>query len=424
MTTVSRDLPERPHLDVPKRQARELLEAWRAAQPDVFERIRRRHPKYRDADDEALKEAPFELADAQLVIASEYGLGNWTTLKHRIEAHTILGTLRVAIHADRRDDVVQILTEHPHLLAVPVWSGNWGPPMSHAANLGRLAIVQAVAQLGAQDLQHAFDRAILQGEIETARWLHAQGARLEPGIVMGACETLEPDGLRFLLDLGAPLCDHRREGLAPLACALGTYYRAPERKHAVLDLLSSHYDFPDTPIMAFHRGLIERLETFLQRDPSLVSRRFARREIYPPELGFRDDDVTGGLCGTPTAGTTLLHLAIDFGEPAIFDLLLTYGADVNARAEIAGGFGGHTPLFHAVVNCGWAGESQAEMARVLLARGASPQLRTTLRKFLDWRAEPGWHEAVDVTPAQWAEGFPEKNWINQSALQLLREAAP
>lgn len=423
MTTVSRDLPERPHLDVPKREARELLAAWRAAQPEAFARIRRRHPKYRDVAEDVLKAAPFKLADAQLVVAGEYGLGNWTTLKRKIEAHTILGALRAAIHADRRDEVVRILTGHPHLLQVPVWSGNWGPPMSHAANLGRLAIVQAVAQLGAQDFQHAFDRALLQGEIETARWLHAQGAKLEPGIVMGACETLEPQGLRFLLELGAPLCDHRGDRMAPLACALGTYGRAPARKQAVLDLLSPHYDLPDTPMMAFHRGQLDRLEMFFRRDPGLVARHFSRREIYPPEAGCADDDVTGGLCGTPVGGTTLLHLAIDFGERAIFDLLLAHGAEVNARAAIDGaGFGGHTPLFHTVVNCGVVGESQAEMARVLLARGASPQLRATLRKFLDWRAEPGWHEAFDVTPVQWAEGFPEKNWVNPSALQLLREA--
>ena len=31
------------------------------------------------------------------------------------------------------------------------------------------------------------------------------------------------------------------------------------------------------------------------------------------------------MCGTPIAGTTLLHLAIDFGEREIFDLLLNQG---------------------------------------------------------------------------------------------------
>jgi hypothetical protein len=32
-------------------------------------------------------------------------------------------------------------------------------------------------QLGAVDLQHAFDRACLQGELETAQQLYAMGAR-------------------------------------------------------------------------------------------------------------------------------------------------------------------------------------------------------------------------------------------------------
>ena len=32
MATVSRRLPQRHHLDIPKREARELLNAWRAVQ--------------------------------------------------------------------------------------------------------------------------------------------------------------------------------------------------------------------------------------------------------------------------------------------------------------------------------------------------------------------------------------------------------
>ena len=59
------------------------------------------------------------------------------------------------------------------------------------------------------------------------------------------------------------------------------------------------------------------------------------------------------------------------------------------------------------------------MSRSLLERGASPSIRTTLRKFLDWRETPGWHEARDVTPAEWGRSFPEKSWVNVDALQLL-----
>lgn len=72
---------------------------------------------------------------------------------------------------------------NPQLLHIPVLNGNWGPPMNHAANLGRLEIIQSMAALGAKDFQHAFDRAVLQGRIDCARWLHKNGAKAAPGII-------------------------------------------------------------------------------------------------------------------------------------------------------------------------------------------------------------------------------------------------
>ena len=73
MATVSRGLPERPHLDVPKREARELLNQWRNGEREAFERIRRRHPRFEKRDDSVLAAGAFQLSDAQLVIAREYG---------------------------------------------------------------------------------------------------------------------------------------------------------------------------------------------------------------------------------------------------------------------------------------------------------------------------------------------------------------
>ena len=40
MTTVSRSLPERPHLDIPKREARELLDQCKKRDKDALERIK------------------------------------------------------------------------------------------------------------------------------------------------------------------------------------------------------------------------------------------------------------------------------------------------------------------------------------------------------------------------------------------------
>jgi hypothetical protein len=416
MTTVSRGLPDRPHLDVPKRQARELLALWRIGDRDALDRIRRRHPKFADADDARVAAGPFRLSDAQYVIAREYGLAHWAELKQRSAADSVARELLAAIRADDRAAAVGLVQANPEALHIPLWSGNWGPPMSHAANLGRLEIIKAMAALGARDFQHAFGRAVLQGKVECARWLLANGARIEPGIVMGACETLDADGIRFAAEMNAPFTDEHGDRLAPLAMVLETYSRHPEGKHAILEIFAQRgYRLPETPIMAFHRGDFARLEEHLRRNPRLLEQRFTIGEIYPPECGCGRSGP--GLHWTPIDGTTLLHLSVDFHEYEIFDWLLARGADVNAHAAVdRDGFGGHTPLFNTVV-CGmW---HRAKMTRALIERGAAKDARASLRKFLDWTETPRWHEARDVTAAEWGRGFPDQGWVNTEALRLL-----
>lgn len=418
MPTVSRGLPAQPHLDIPKHQARELLTLVRRGIPAALDRVRRRHPRFATCDDAAILNARLRLADAQLVLAREYGFASWPELKRRIEANSVVHALRAAIRDNDCAFVRTLLAAHPDLLHVPLWSGNWGPPMSHAANLGRLEIVAECHALGARDHQHAFGRAILQGQLETARWLHAHGAAVTPDLLLGPCETLNPSGLRFLLELGAPLADVHGNRLAPLALVLETYGRNPAGKHACLDLLATHgIHIPDTPLAALHRGRAADLARHLDRDPTLLDRRFRLSEIYPAQLGCAGDG-RNGLHGTPLDGGTLLHLAVDFEETEIAALLLRRGADVNARAALdADGFGGHTPLFHALVACGRG--SDPALARTLLAHGADPSLRASLRKFLDWVDEPRRHEARDVTAREWATTFPEQNWVNPAAVALL-----
>ena len=135
MATVSRELPDSPHLDVPKREARTLLKEWRARVPEALERIQKRHPRFRNADPAKTSAGKFLLNDAQLVIAREYGFSNWAELKERVKTNTVAKALREAIHKDDCETVVQLLRANPSLLHIPLWSGNWGPPMSHAANL-------------------------------------------------------------------------------------------------------------------------------------------------------------------------------------------------------------------------------------------------------------------------------------------------
>ena len=421
MSTVSRDLPAHPHLDVPKQQARELLQQGRARLKDAIDRIKRRHPRFHIADDTAISTS-LKLNDAQLVIAREYGFSSWTQLKQRITGNTVAQLIDKAIRSNDIAEVKQLLTAYPSLLHVPVWSGNWGPPMSHAANLGLLDIVKTIAALGAKDFQHAFDRALLQGQIETAKWLHEHGAAFEPGIIMGSCETLNERGFAFLDDAGVPLTNDKDDKLAPLAMVLETYSRNPAGKHAILQRFKARgYSWADTPMMAFHCGDLDRLKIHLKAHPELINRRFSYREIYPPDLGCAED-FRSGLHGTPIDGTTLLHLSIDFDEREIFDWLLEQGADVNAAAIIdKEGFGGHTPLFNLIVSDAYVNGRQrdAYMAHRLLDSRADIHVRVTLRKYLDWREQPGWHIARNVTPLEWAADFPERGWVSQETISLI-----
>ncbi|HTI11423.1 MAG TPA: hypothetical protein VL832_22775 [Puia sp.] len=421
MSTVSRGLPAQPHLDVPKQQARELLRQSKAKSSDVLDRIRRQHPRFHTADDDAIS-TRLKLSDAQLVIAREYGFSSWTQLKQRITGNTAAQLIDKAIRANDAKGVTQLLTAYPNLLHVPVWSGNWGPPMSHAANLALLDMVKTIAALGAQDFQHAFDRALLHGDIETAKWLHEQGAVFTPGIIMGSCETLNHRGFGFLDDAGIPLTNEKGDELAPLAMVLETYSRNPDSKHAILQRFRARgYHWADTPMMAFHSGDLDRLKILWQQDPELIHRRYSYGEIYPPELGCAED-LRSGLHGTPIDGATLLHLSIDFDEREIFDWLLGQGADVNAAAIIdKEGFGGHTPLFNAIVSDAYVNGRQrdAYMTHRLLDLGADIHVRVTLRKYLDWREEPGWHIARNVTPLEWAADFPERGWVNLQAVSMI-----
>ena len=272
-------------------------------------------------------------------------------------------------------------------------------------------------------LQHALKRACLQGQLRTADWLLGIGAHVEQSMVMGCCETLNSDGLGYLLDHGVELCDADGDRTAPVTMLLQTYWRAPEGKHQCLDLVEcAGFEFPDTPLMAFHRGRVDLLEDWLLREPDLIHRRFSLRELYPLEAGC-SDDVAEGLHGTPLDGATLLHMAIDFDEHDTFAWLFTHAADVNAKAEVDDqGFGGHTPLFNAVVSQATACGRQADgaMAKALLDRGASPRLRTTLRKHLRGVGDDAMKEYLNVTAVDYAEAFPDPRWVNSTAVEMIR----
>jgi len=411
-----RHFPVRPNLEQLRHQAKDLLDDLRRGEPRAL-KVWHEHRAGSTSPAEA------KLADAQFVLARMYGIASWPRL-------VVACRITDAIWRGDVEAVRELIGKNPSLLHEPatgVPDSNWGPPMTYAANIGQDAVIEMLHQFGAGDVQPAFNRACLQGKIETARRLKGMGGRIIPGIVMGPCETLNDSGLALLLELGAKLEDERGDRLAPVALILQTYSRYPEGKHGCLELAAAQgVRLPDTPVMAVHRGRIDLLEAHLKKDPHLAGRTFGLAEIYPPELGC-GPDLSYGLHGTPLAGTTLLHICVEFDEIEIARWLIEQRADVNARAEIdAEGFGGHTPLFGCVVNnsylCGR--QRDAAFVRLLLDHGADPNARASIRKQLHFVPDESLHEYCDVTPLAWGEQFHGQryhDWVSRRAMELIEE---
>jgi hypothetical protein len=162
---ADRHFPVRPNLDQLKHQAKDLLHALRQGDPAAIAEFQKHHPRN-------IEPGAAKLADAQLALARSYGLPSWPRL-------ALACRLTDAIWRDDSDAVRELVLKHPRLLSEDARGvkGNWGPPMSYAANLGRDRIIAMLRDLGADDIQFAFDRACLQGKLDTARLLYGMGAR-------------------------------------------------------------------------------------------------------------------------------------------------------------------------------------------------------------------------------------------------------
>jgi ankyrin repeat protein len=413
-----RRLPVRPDLEQLKHQAKDLLREIRSGDPSAIADLAQYHP-------DKIDPANVKLADAQLVLARSYQASSWTRLVQCCQ-------LIDAIWRDDIDAVRDLVVKNPQLLHenAGIRNNNWGPPLSYAANLGRDRIIVMLHELGATDLRSALGRATLQSKIGTARMLHTMlGAPKPPaGSLGGAAYTLSASGTALMFELGAQVYDENGKSIAPVDVVLETDSRNPAAKHGILEMYVQHgLELPDTPAMALHRGRLDLLEDHLLRDPGLLQRTFTYEEIFPPALGCHDDPLA--TQGTPLAGTTLLHMCVDYDEMEIAQWLLARGMDVDARAAVdAEGFGGHTALFATVVSQPnfWMNYKErpqvAPFTQLLLDHGADPNVRASLRKQL----HPGYgpdtiHEYRDVTPLSWGERFHAKIFVSAPAMRLIAE---
>jgi ankyrin repeat protein len=123
-------LPARPSLEQYKKQAKELLKAYRSADVETIRRVKRNHPRFERLAEPSHVLPPgfdiskFALADAQLVIAREHGFESWPKLAKRIEvinseaaalANPVAAFIEAAIWHGTLDAAEAILAAHPEI---------------------------------------------------------------------------------------------------------------------------------------------------------------------------------------------------------------------------------------------------------------------------------------------------------------------
>ena len=413
-----RRLPVRPDLDQLHRQAKELLRDIQAGDATAIAELRELHP-------ESIDPTTAKLADAQLVLARSYRASSWARLVHAVQ-------LAGAIWRDDAETVRTLVTRNPALIREHVLirtDSDWGLPLTNAANLGRDSLVRLLHEHGARDLESAAGRAALQSKPDTVRLIYELAGRpsLEKLTLAGPAYTLSVEGTAALFALGARIVGP--DGVDPntMEHLLGTDSRNPAAKHRILEMWIGHgFEPPDTPMMALHRGRIDLLGAHLARDPDLLTRTFAKSDIYPLAPACAREPYTGQ--GTPVDGTTLLHIAAYFDELEIAEWLLDQGMDPDTPSAIdADGLGGYTALYSSVVsqrgfwvNYGKGQPDEARFTHLLLDRGANPNVRASLRARLEEGHGGGpVHEYRNVTPLGWGEQFHAPVFVSREALRLI-----
>ena len=169
---------------------------------------------------------------------------------------------------------------------------------------------------------------------------------------------------------------------------INEYPRGPKFKECVKVFVDYGLNFEDKTLLAVLLDDAAALRTQLNNNPEAIKKK------YSLDCTF-----------TPLYEATLLHICAEYNHVSCAEVLVDYGADINAKAGVdENGFGGHTPIFHTVNQ----NENRCiDMMNFLLSKSADLELTV---KGLIWGKGYEWETFI-----------PAVNPISYAMMGLLRQ---
>ena len=159
------------------------------------------------------------------------------------------------------------------------------------------------------------------------------------------------------------------------------YTRSPRFKDCVKAFVDFGLQFHDPVLLSVLLNDAESLHQQLGNNKAAVSKKYSLRCAY-----------------TPLKEVTLLHICAEFNHRLCAEVLVYYGADINAKAGVdENGFGGQTPIFHTVNQ---NSNQSADMMEYLLSQLADLKITIT---GLIWGKGYDWETLIPaVNPISYA----------------------
>ena len=361
-------LPERPSLEQLRKQAKELLKGFRDGDGATVARFQSLHPR-------SLSEKRVALADAQLVLAREYGFPSWAKLKHHVESlqrpadfdEPLWGSdtwpFLSAVYRGDEATVRRMLARDPSL-ALAEYA--YLQPLHYAVRRGRIEMVRLLLDAGADPLAEG--------------WSGKFGGEIRDDTPLGRARDRELHEIVALLEAAA---GDKPRSVSPERKAPSTPERELEDEmmrichrgdiDAALEMLGRHPEIAQAGLYeAVHQNHPKLVRILLEKGakattpwrwacwytPLMHSLRYPKPRYDIAQMLVDhgvDPNETNGM------GMTALHIIAGQGTVDAARWLLDRGADIHARDREFDS----TPL-------AWSARAGREdMARFLLSRGAS-----------------------------------------------------